>query len=218
MSSIPNTILSVKSLGIRRSERWLFRHLSFQLSDGEVLQVVGHNGSGKTSLLRSLCGLLLHREGEIKWHQANDQPCLPLFLGHSTAVKPELSVMENLLYHPLGGKFMTEGEIESAIDEVGLTYYIDCTARQLSAGQIRRVGLARLILANAQCWILDEPFTSLDVDGCRWLELKITEFVQQGGAILLTSHQPVNLEQQPRILEIKFNEGDEKLFEDDEED
>lgn len=203
MSSNSSPLLTVKSLGIRRSERWLFRDLDFQLSNGEVIQVVGQNGAGKTSLLRSLCGLLPHAEGDINWHEINENPCLPIFLGHLPAVKPELTVLENLLYHPLGGEFIAEDLIEDAIDEVRLGYYADTPARHLSAGQTRRVGLARLLLVKTECWVLDEPFTSLDVEGCAWLEQKITEFVNKGGSVLLTSHQTVNLVESPRILEIK---------------
>ena len=203
MNSNSNSILTVQSLGIRRSERWLFRDLSFQLTNGEVIQVVGKNGAGKTSLLRSLCGLLPHAEGDFSWREVDDNPCLPIFLGHLPAVKPELSVLENLLYHPLGGKFIDENLIEDAIDEVRLSYYADTPARHLSAGQIRRVGLARLLLADTECWVLDEPFTSLDVEGCSWLEQKITEFVKKGGSVLLTSHQTITLAESPRILEIK---------------
>ena len=206
MSNEFNQILSVQSLGIRRSERWLFRDLNFQLSSGEVIQIVGQNGSGKTSLLRSLCGLLDHAEGEISWREIDDNPCLPIFLGHLPAVKAELSVLENLLFHPLAGKFMTEDSIEDAIDQVQLSRYSDTPARNLSAGQIRRVGLARLILAETDCWVLDEPFTSLDVDGCSWLEKQIADFVNKGGSVLLTSHQPINLSETPRILEIKAPE------------
>ncbi|MFT5521699.1 MAG: heme exporter protein A [Enterobacterales bacterium] len=198
-----DTILTVESLGIRRSERWLFRDLDFRLSTGEVIQVIGQNGAGKTSLLRSLCGLLSAREGTIKWCEENELPTMPIFLGHLPAVKPELTVLENLLYHPIGGKFIDIASIEQAIDEVGLTNYTDSSARQLSAGQTRRVGLARLLIADAKCWVLDEPFTSLDVEGCAWLESKITDFTKQGGAVLLTSHQPVNLIDTPRLLEIK---------------
>ncbi|MFT5452333.1 MAG: heme exporter protein A [Enterobacterales bacterium] len=201
--SQPDTILTVESLGIRRSERWLFRDLNFQLSAGEIIQVVGQNGAGKTSLLRSLCGLLSAREGTIQWSEEHEVPTIPIFLGHLSAVKPELSVLENLQYHPLGGKFIDLASIEEAIDEVGLSNYTDSSARQLSAGQTRRVGLARLLLADAKCWVLDEPFTSLDVEGCAWLESKITDFTNQGGAVLLTSHQAVNLTKAPRILEIK---------------
>ncbi|PCJ49203.1 MAG: heme ABC transporter ATP-binding protein CcmA [Gammaproteobacteria bacterium] len=204
--SSSHSILTVESLGIRRSERWLFRGLSFQLSGGEVLQIVGQNGAGKTSLMRALCDLLTAREGKINWCEVNDLPCIPIFLGHLPAVKPELTVLENLLYHPLGGKFIEIEAIEEAINEVDLIHYMDTPARQLSAGQIRRVGLARLLLADTKCWVLDEPFTSLDVEGCAWLESKITDFTHRGGAVLLTSHQPINLSQTPRILEIKPTE------------
>lgn len=202
MSSQSSNIVTVKSLGIRRSERWLFRDLNFELSPGEVIQVVGPNGAGKTSLLRSMCGLLPHAEGSIKWH-GEETTNIPIFLGHLPAVKPELSVLENLKYHPIGGKFISEELIEDAIDEVRLSYYADTPARHLSAGQTRRVGLARLLLAETDCWVLDEPYTSLDVEGCAWLEARISEFVNKGGAVLMTSHQPINLAESPRILEIK---------------
>ncbi len=189
-----NQVLVVNSLGIRRSERWLFRNLNFELASGEVIQVVGKNGAGKTSLLRSLCGLLPHAEGEFTWSEDNGEVSLPVFLGHLPAVKPELTVMENLKYHPLGGKFISEQAIEAAIDQVRLGEYFDIPARNLSAGQTRRVGLARLLLADANCWVLDEPFTSLDVEGCRWLENKISDFVIQGGSVLITSHQAISLD------------------------
>ena len=204
MSNDSALILKVNELGIRRSERWLFRELNFELMAGEVVQIIGQNGAGKTSLMRSLCGLLTQREGKIEWQTIDGEPCLPIFLGHLSAVKPELSVLENLLYHPIGGQFFDEAVIESAIAEVGLSYYADTSARNLSAGQTRRVGLARLLLAQTKCWILDEPFTSLDVEGCSWLESKISDFVTAGGSVLLTSHQSVNLKIAPRILELAY--------------
>ncbi len=203
MSIESRQILRVDSLGIRRSERWLFREMSFQLGSGEVIQVIGQNGAGKTSMLRSLCGLLPHAEGDIHWCEINDMPCLPIFLGHLPAVKPELSVLENLLYHPIAGVFIAENIIEDAISEVGLSWYADTPARHLSAGQTRRVGLARLLLANTPCWILDEPFISLDIEGCAWLEQQIEQYVAKGGSVLFTSHQSINLTKAPRILEIK---------------
>jgi heme exporter protein A len=208
MSNQTETILTVTELGIRRSERWLFRDLSFALKVGEVVQITGQNGAGKTSLMRSLCGLLNQREGQIEWQVVDDNVCLPIFLGHLSAVKPELSVLENLLYHPIGGKFFTESAIESAIAEVGLSYYTDTSARNLSAGQTRRVSLARLLLADTKCWMLDEPFTSLDVEGCAWLETKISQFVTEGGCVLLTSHQAVNLKVKPRILELTYEDDE----------
>ena len=201
--------MAVRALGIRRSERWLFRALSLTLSQGEIIQVVGQNGAGKTSLLRSLCGLLTHAEGTIEWCEVNERPCLPLFLGHLPAVKAEVTVFENLKYHPIAGRFISESAIEEAIEEVRLGRYMDTPARYLSAGQTRRVGLARLMLADTRCWVLDEPFTSLDVEGCEWLEGKIESFVKSGGSVLMTSHQPVHFQTAPRLL--KLTEPEEAL-------
>lgn len=203
MSETPISVLKVENLGIRRSERWLFRDLSFELNPGEIIQVVGQNGAGKTSLLRCLCGLLTEAEGQINWMEINELPCLPLYLGHLPAVKPELTVFENLKYHPIAGQFLDDIQIEDAVDEVRLGDYLETPTRYLSAGQTRRVGLARLLLAETPCWILDEPFTSLDVEGCKWLENQMEAFAEKGGCILLTSHQPVHLSKAPRILELK---------------
>ncbi len=209
MNNKTDQVLSVSSLGIRRSERWLFRQLDFQLFAGQIIQVTGQNGAGKTSLLRSLCGLLPHAEGNIHWQMADDEPILPIFLGHLAAVKPELSVLENLQYHPIGGLFSSDEDIEQAIEEVRLSYYADTPARHLSAGQTRRVGLARLLLSKTRCWVLDEPFTSLDVEGCLWLETKIVEFVQSGGSVIFTSHQATNLTIPPRV--VKLNQPEDWL-------
>jgi heme exporter protein A len=201
-------MLNVTALGIRRSERWLFRGLSFSLSTGEALQIFGENGSGKTSLLRCLCGLLSEAEGKVEW----DETIQPIFLGHLAAVKTELSVYENLALHPIGAKFPSEDRILKAIIDVNLATYEEEPAHRLSAGQLRRVALARLLLADSKCWILDEPFTSLDVDGCSWLEQLISKFIKNGGTVIFTSHQPINLGTQPLQITLDKNklwEGDE---------
>ena len=101
-------LLDVTDLGLRRSERWLFRNLSFQVTSGEIVHVTGENGIGKTSLLRCLCGLLSAQEGKINWRHEQDEPILPLFLGHAATVKPELTVLENLSLHPVNRKFFSE--------------------------------------------------------------------------------------------------------------
>ncbi len=195
-------ILDVTSLGIRRSERWIFRALSFQLQAGEIIQVVGPNGSGKTSLLRALCGLLHIAEGRVVWG-SSDNIVLPFYQGHLSAIKSELTVFENLKLHPLGGKFFADEQIDEAIGAVELSGYEDEPARRLSAGQIRRVGLARLLLTDSPCWVLDEPFTSLDIAGCSWLEHEIERYVNAGNSVLITSHQKMNLTIAPRIIELQ---------------
>ncbi len=161
---------------------------------GDVIQVTGRNGAGKTSLLRGLCGLLPVQSGEIRWLHKNDQPIIPTYFGHLNAVKADLTVLENILYHPINGKFHDEEAIEKAVAEVGLGQHIDYLGKQLSAGQSRRIGLARLLLSDAEIWILDEPFTALDVNACAWLEGVISNYVKQGGAVLLTSHQKIALQ------------------------
>ena len=194
MDSTTTPVVSVKNLGIRRSERWLFQALSFSVSEGEAVQVTGKNGAGKTSLLRGMCGLLPVQEGEIHWRTVEEVPIIPTFLGHLAAVKGDLTVLENILYHPINGKFPDEARIETALIEVGLGQYVDRSAKHLSAGQVRRVALARLLLSDAECWVLDEPFTALDVNACKWLEGVISTFVKAGGTVLLTSHQAVHLD------------------------
>ncbi len=195
-------IAKVSALGLRRSERWLFRALSFQFNSGEVIQVIGPNGSGKTSLLRAMCGLLFVAEGEIKWG-SDERRILPFYQGHRAAIKPELTVFENLKLHPLGGQFFSDSRIDDAIGAVNLTGYEDEPARRLSAGQTRRVGLARLLLTNAPCWVLDEPFTSLDIEGCAWLEHQIEQYVAMGNSVLITSHQKMQLNISPRIIDLQ---------------
>ena len=192
-------ILEVSALGVRRSERWLFRGLDFTLSGAEMIQVVGENGAGKTSLLRCLCGLLSKAEGTINWAEQVQ----PIYLGHLAAVKPELSVFENLSLHPVASRFPSENKVLQAIIDVNLDGYEEELARRLSAGQVRRVALARLLLADSPCWILDEPFTSLDKAGCAWLEEKIADYVAAGGSLIVTSHQKIELPIQPKLIEIK---------------
>lgn len=203
MNTSKTHVLEVTRLGLRRSERWLFQNLSYKLYPGEVIQATGNNGAGKTSMLRCVCGLLPQQEGNVQWQTIEDEPIIPLFFGHLPAIKSDLTVMENLLYHPINGQFYSEEVIERALFEVGLQHYVDRLAKHLSAGQTRRVGLARLLIADARCWVLDEPFTALDVKACRWLEGVISDYVKQGGAVLVTSHQPIELSVEIKEMRIE---------------
>ncbi|RMH44170.1 MAG: cytochrome c biogenesis heme-transporting ATPase CcmA [Gammaproteobacteria bacterium] len=192
--------LQTEQLGVRRSERWLFRRLDLELDQGELVQITGANGAGKTTLLRTLCGLIEPNEGRVKWFLENDAS--PMYLGHKACVKAELTALENLLLHPVNGRRVTEEQALDALAEVGLAEYVDSPVRYLSAGQGRRVALARLLLSDTMVWVLDEPFTAIDVEGCQWLEGLISTFVSNGGAVVLTSHQPLRWSSQIRAIDI----------------
>jgi len=191
--------LTAHRLTCVRDDRPLFRELSFTVGLGEVLQVEGRNGSGKTSLLRILCGLATPAEGEVRWR---GQPLSRVrydywldlaYLGHAHGVKLELTPIENLRLaralkrpHPVIG-------IEDALERVGLLGFEDVPARSLSAGQCRRVALARLLATRARVWILDEPLTAIDRRGVTEIEALIVDHARAGGSVVLTTHHAVRL-------------------------
>ncbi len=153
---------------------------------GQFLQLEGANGAGKTSLLRILAGLSRHGFG------GRVERCAPLlFLGHQPAVKSMLTPRENLAWHVAGEGTYADEQIEAALARVGLYGYEDVPSHALSAGQHRRVALARLFLSDSPLWLLDEPFTAIDVDGVVTLEERKAAHVAAGGAVVFTSHQPL---------------------------
>jgi len=179
------TLLQVSQVGIERGDRQLLREVSLSVCAGEIWQLVGVNGVGKTSLLRALAGLArLGVAGDIQRHAS------VLYLGHASALKLSLSALDNLRCHPACDVMASRERITSALEKVSLAGYEDRPVGALSAGQQRRVALARLLLSEASLWLLDEPFTALDAAGCDWLEARIREHVQAGGATVFTSHQP----------------------------
>jgi heme exporter protein A len=204
-------MLKVNGLCCVREERVLFDDLSFTLSPGEILQVAGPNGAGKTSLLRLISGLSRPESGEILWQgetisQVADQyhqQCL--YLGHHAGVKAELSAVENLrFYLGLAGECMEQEQLYALLTRVGLAGLEEEAVAHLSAGQQRRVGLARLWLVARKLWILDEPFTAIDKQGVAYLEQVILSHAQAGGMVLLTTHQELNIPSSDyRVLEIK---------------
>ncbi len=203
----PHTRLSAQGLCCVRHDRRLFDALSFTLRDGEILQVEGANGSGKTSLLRMLCGLVQPDEGAILWDGADIQDARAEFLadviyiGHAHGVKEELTARENLRFaQALGPAGHTS--IETALDRVGLYGYEDVPARALSAGQRRRVALARLLVRAARLWILDEPFTALDRAGRELVEALLAAHIEGGGLAVLTTHQPHALAHCPTVVHL----------------
>ncbi len=193
-------MLTASALSCVRGERRLFSGLDLAVGPGEWLHVQGENGAGKTSLLRILAGLSPAAEGEIRWQGepikalAEDYRRHLLFLGHHGAVKEELTPLENLtLAAQLDGTALDETEALTALARFGLRGREDLPVRFLSAGQKRRVLLARLAVRKATLWILDEPFTALDVKAVEMLSGLIVEHVTQGGIAILTSHQSIPL-------------------------
>ncbi|CUS47162.1 MAG: ABC-type heme export system ATPase component CcmA [Idiomarinaceae bacterium HL-53] len=191
-------ILSAQQLTSVRGERTLFRDLNLQLHAGELCQVQGPNGAGKSTLLRICAGLLQPQAGEVRYEQRllaevrSEYHQNLLFIGHKAGVKPELTAIENLeFFAAVQGQTFTQTPY-ALLAKVGLVGLEDIPAQQLSAGQQRRIALARLWCNQAKLWILDEPFTSLDVDGIQLLHGQFEAHLEAGGSILLTSHQPLN--------------------------
>ena len=188
--------LCAHNLTCARGERTLFKDLSFQVNAGELLYVRGSNGAGKTSLLRLLVGLAKPVAGEIKWKGVPAEKCSEefrkdtLYLGHHGALKGELSALENLKFSAaMDGLDLNESEALSALAVFGLKGRERLPVEWLSAGQKRRVLLARLTLRKAKLWILDEPLNALDVNATQFLLDMILDHLQQQGAVIMTSHQ-----------------------------
>ncbi|WP_134705584.1 cytochrome c biogenesis heme-transporting ATPase CcmA [Rahnella sp. CJA17(1/100)] len=183
-----------------RDERTLFSGLSFTIEPGEMVQIEGRNGAGKTSLLRILAGLSSPDAGEVRWQGVSTRRQRDIFhqqllyLGHQPGVKSVLTAFENLAFYlsvngpTVRGNASAEA-IYQALENVGLLGYEDVTVGQMSAGQQRRVALARLWLSDAPLWILDEPLTAIDKQGVATLIALFEQHAQQGGMVLLTTHQ-----------------------------
>lgn len=188
-------MLEIRNVTCIRDERVLFERLSFTVSDGELIQIEGQNGAGKTTLLRIIAGLGYADEGDIFWkgesikqHREEFHTDL-LFLGHHTGVKRELTAFENLAFYQSMHNNHHEEAIWDALARVGLAGREDVAAGQLSAGQQRRVALARLWLSNHKLWVLDEPLTAIDKQGVNVLEQLFMDHAKRGGIVLLTTHQ-----------------------------
>jgi len=189
-------MLSAHGLSCVRGERRLFAQLDLAVDAGQWLHVRGENGAGKTSLLRLLAGLAQAAEGEVRWCGHPIQSAESeyrqhfLFFGHQGAVKEDLSALENLRFAAaMDGAALPETQALAALYRVGLRGREDLPIRVLSAGQKRRVMLARLATRKARLWILDEPFTALDTKAVDLLATLITEHLAGGGMAVLTSHQ-----------------------------
>lgn len=181
-------LLTARGLSMTRGGRDLFDDLALQVQSGQIWQIEGSNGAGKTSLLRILAGLSRYGfEGDVERRGGL------FYLGHHSAVKALLTPRENLAWHVAGEGNYSDAQIDAALASVGLYGYENLYCHTLSAGQQRRVNLARLYLSDAPLWLLDEPFTAIDRAGVAALQERLVAHAAEGGAVVLTSHQPLRV-------------------------
>jgi heme exporter protein A len=190
-------MLEAAELECERGARSLFRGISFAVKAGELLRIAGANGSGKTSLLRILCGLAAPSAGVVRW---KGQPIAALreeyarelvYLGHAPAVKDELTPLENLaIACRLAGRPAGARALRGALERLRVP---ELPVRKLSQGQRRRAALARLLVSDAPLWLLDEPYSALDTEGVAALNARIGEHTAAGGAVVYSTHQEAGI-------------------------
>ena len=204
-------MLEVINLCCVRGTRRLFKDLNFSAAAGELVELRGPNGSGKTSLLRILCGLATPAAGEVRWSGRSIRKlgeeyfASVAYLGHQNGVKDELTAMENLrVTSAVAGTPVSRSEAQQVLQRVGLTQQQNLPARVLSAGQRRRLGMTRLLTANAKLWILDEVLTSLDDTAMNLSREFITEHLKKDGIAIVATHQDLNLTA-PKIQQLRLS-------------
>ena len=197
---MPTSLISVRGLCLERGGRRLVENFELDVRPGELVLIEGANGAGKTTLLRSLAGLSrLGLEGKIQCHCEN-----LLYLGHRPGIKQLLTARENLTWY-CQAYGLDESKVESALDRVGLYGYEEMQCHNMSAGQQRRVNLARLYLGSGGLWLLDEPFTAIDRAGVQSLSQTLVEQVEAGGAVIMTSHQELPIDYPLRRVQLGMN-------------
>jgi heme exporter protein A len=203
----PTFLLEARGIQIWRGENLIVDDVTVQIPASGVVQIQGSNGSGKTTLLRALVGLAEIDEGEVLWlgkaisRVRDEMYSSLLYLGHKPGITAGLTPYENLLAlcpEMISATKSNENVRERVVGvlaELGIAERIDLPSIALSAGQQRRVALARLKLQQARLWVLDEPLTSLDADGQRWVRQVIESHVKAGGAVVFTTHQPIEFDE-----------------------
>ena len=191
-------LLCLSQVRVSRGDLLLCEHVQAQIAIGQVWQLLGENGTGKTTLLLMLAGILPVSAGQLMWREQPPVDWSALYIGHASGLNSSLTVLDNLRFLcDLNAQQVTTDQLFVAIERVGLAGYEFVAVARLSSGQKRRVQLARLWLPNlglpnpAELWLLDEPLTALDLRMVSALNARLTQHAAQGGRIILTSHQPV---------------------------
>lgn len=207
MDSAPQG-LSVEKIHVWRGDRHVLRSVSLTLRPGELLQVAGPNGTGKTTLLRVACGLLRPEQGRVTWHGRSIVGIRPQFqsalvyAAHEPALKGDLTPLENLRYLVGLRRSVRMAELEAVLERTGVAACAQLPVRVLSAGQRRRVALARVLAMRSPLWMLDEPFTNLDAAGSALVTDLLREHVIAGGMALVVAHHEIALPDRLRRLEL----------------
>jgi heme exporter protein A len=200
--------LAVRNLHLWRGEKHLLRGVSFEVHPGQLLRVMGPNGAGKTSLLRCVSGLLPVESGEIEWRGRAtafaELHAELVYLAHLNALKNDLTAAENIRYAVGLKRTIDHTEIVAAFERLKIGQCASLPVRALSAGQKRRVAIARVLLSKAKLWVLDEPITNLDTAGIRVIEDCMAEHLSSGGMILAAAHQTL-LEGDTRSRTLELN-------------
>ncbi|MBB1268712.1 cytochrome c biogenesis heme-transporting ATPase CcmA [Shewanella sp. SR44-3] len=203
-------LLSASLLTCVREERVLFDQLSFEINRGDIVQIEGPNGAGKTSLIRILAGLSRPYSGQVCYKDETVLDCREeynadlLYLGHLPGVKSELTAAENIKFNlTLSG--YQDFDSQAALVNINLAGFEDALAGHLSAGQHRKTALARLLHTQCKIWILDEPFTAIDKKGVEQLERLFLAHVDNGGCVILTTHQDMSLIKADKLRKITLD-------------
>jgi heme exporter protein A len=196
MTPADDALLEIRGLELWRGDRHILRDLSFTVSPGQLVQVVGPNGVGKTTLLRAVCGLLPAESGEVRWRGrtvrrgvSRDEFHADIaYLAHANALKGDLTGEENLWFSVELRRAAARSDYASMLSTLGIEACGELPGRVLSAGQRRRVALARVLMSQATLWVLDEPTTNLDTAGFALVESCISDHLNRGGGVLVAAH------------------------------
>ena len=203
-----SNILKVKNLNCQRSGKVVLQGLNFEVEAGKNVEIIGSNGSGKTTILRLLLGFINDYDGDIYWNdsevpsklQEKDIHCF--YQGHQIGIKPLLTVYENLKFSSSGFN-SSEEEITSVANKVGIKTFLNRQSASLSAGQKRRIAIGRWLLKDFNLYLIDEPFTTLDDEGVELIKDVVTELNNKGASFLITGHRPSELNSKKIYLEVE---------------